>query len=72
MRTFDSMAAMRGLYPSQACDEAGIRRSIVSHARNGLNTPSVGVVVRMVVWINQDTTHVDLAPYLAHNTQKEE
>lgn len=72
VRTFDSMAAMRGLYPSHACDEAGIRRSIVSHARNGLSRPSIDVVVRMVVWIEQDATHVDLAPYLAHSTQEEE
>ena len=74
VKTFDSMAALRGMYPSNAADQAQIPRSVLSHARNGKSTPSVDSTIRMVAWINDDPAQADLSPYLTdpYNEEEEE
>ena len=62
--TFDSMAAVRGMYPAHACDEAGIARPTMTHVRVGRQLPSVDMVIRMIVWIEGEGALVDLTPYL--------
>lgn len=62
--TFDSMAAVRGMYPGHACDEAGIARPTMTHVRLGRQRPSIDMVIKMVLWIEGEGAPVDLTPYL--------